>query len=222
MGNVTRLPGFGPNMKILHADDHPLFREGIRFFLELLDVNVVVHEASNFQAVMDKLALEGQIDLVLMDLGMPGMGELDGFFKIRRLYPNLPVTILSGSNDPKLVRTLIDGGARGYIPKLANGEELMVALRQVIDGQVYIPASLFIAGPDGQTVDHSHISALTERQVEILALLADGMPNKTIAAALGITEGTVKQHLKSLFQRLKAHNRTQAVRVARDAGLLND
>ena len=208
-------------MKILHADDHPLFREGIRFFLKLLDVDVVVLEASNFQAIMDRLSLESSFDLVLLDLAMPGMGEMDGFFKIRRQYPILPIAILSGNSDPKIIQALLDGGARGYIPKLANSEELMYALRKVVGGGVYTPKSLFAASSEDNS-EHAQSSPVTHRQADILALLADGMPNKSIADALGITEGTVKQHLKSLFKRLNVQNRTQAVRVAREMRLLGD
>src|SRR5262249_55407097 len=112
-------------MKILHADDHSLFREGLRFFVKLLDPQVVVLEASNIQAALDKLALEAPVDLIVLDLQMPGMSELDGFFAIHRRYPNLPIVVVSGLNDPRTIRALIDGGARGYIPKLASSEQLM-------------------------------------------------------------------------------------------------
>jgi DNA-binding NarL/FixJ family response regulator len=208
-------------MKILHADDHPLFREGIRFFLKLLDQDVVVLEASNYQMVLDRLALAPSFDLVLLDLVMPGMGELSGFFNLRRLYPDLPIAILSGGNDPKTIKALIDGGARGYIPKLASSDELMGALRKIVGGGVYIPKSLFVAGWEREA-DAAKESPVTPRQEAILSLVADGMSNKAIAGALGITEGTVKQHLKILFKRLAVHNRTEAARAARDLGLLSD
>jgi DNA-binding NarL/FixJ family response regulator len=206
-------------MKILHADDHPMFREGLRFFLKLLDANVVVLEASNIQAALDKLALEGPVDLVVLDLQMPGVSELDGFFTIHRRYPNLPIVIVSGLNDPRTIRALLDGGARGYIPKLASSEQLMDALRRVLKGEIYLPDALFI--PDSQAAATSGEAApLTARQMQILPLLAEGMPNKRIADALEVTEGTVKQHLKDLFKRLNTRNRTQAVKEARRLGLL--
>ena len=107
-------------MKILHADDHALFREGIKFFLKLLGDEVVVVEAGSFQALMDKLALESPFDLILLDLDMPGMGELEGYFSIRRLYPDQPIVVVSGSNNARTVRTVLDGGARGFIPKLGE------------------------------------------------------------------------------------------------------
>jgi DNA-binding NarL/FixJ family response regulator len=206
-------------MKILHADDHPMFREGLRFFLKLLDPQVTILEASHFQAALDKLALESPVDLMLLDLQMPGMSELEGFFALRRRYPVLPIVIVSGVNDTRILRTLLEGGARGYIPKFANSELLMAGLRKVLDGDVFIPDALFLPASKlgGAEAD---VSALTERQLQILPLLADGMPNKRIADALGVTEGTVKQHLKELFRRLNARNRTQAVNEARKLGLL--
>ena len=205
-------------MKILHADDHPMFREGVRFFLKLLDAQVVVLEASNIQGALDKLALEGPVDLVVLDLQMPGTSELDGFFTIHRRYPNVPIVIVSGLNDPRTIRALLDGGARGYIPKLASSEQLMDALRRVLRGEVYLPDALFI--PDSETAASEEAAALTARQLQILPLLAEGMPNKRIADALDVTEGTIKQHLKDLFRRLNASNRTQAVKEARRLGLL--
>ncbi|MEO8163935.1 MAG: response regulator transcription factor [Betaproteobacteria bacterium] len=208
-------------MKILHADDHSLFREGLGFFLKLLDSGVVPLEAGNFQATLDKLALEWPVDLLLLDLEMPGMSGLDGFHAIHKRYPQLPIAIVSGVSDMRLVRSLIDGGARGYIPKLASSERLMDALRRILRGEIYLPEELFVPGSSpGSHADKT--SPLTSRQHQILVLLAEGMPNKRIADSLGVTEGTIKQHLKDLFRRLGAANRTQAVRAARRLGLLQE
>jgi DNA-binding NarL/FixJ family response regulator len=205
-------------MKILHADDHPMFREGLRFFLQLLGPEVTVLEAGNLRAALDKLALEWPVDLMLLDLQMPGVSEIEGFLAIRRAYPTLPVVIVSGVNDPQIIRTLLDGGARGYIPKFTGSEQLMDALRRVLNGEVYVPDAMFL--PPSQAAGTGESAPLTSRQSQILPLLAEGLPNKRIADALGLTEGTVKQHLKDLFRRLNASNRTQAVREARRLGLL--
>ncbi|MBI3528423.1 MAG: response regulator transcription factor [Betaproteobacteria bacterium] len=206
-------------MKILHADDHSMFREGLGFFLRLLDAQVVPLEASNFRSTLDKLALESPVDLLLLDLEMPGMNGLEGFYAIRRRYPDLPIAIVSGVNDARVIHTLLDGGARGYIPKLAGSEQLMDALRRILQGEIYLPDALFIPASKSTAGDDKP-SPLTSRQQEILPLLAEGMPNKRIADMLGVTEGTIKQHLKELFRRLGARNRTQAVKEARRLGLL--
>jgi DNA-binding NarL/FixJ family response regulator len=205
-------------VKILHTDDHSMFREGLRFFLKLLDPQAMVLEASNIQGTLDKLALEWPVDLLVLDLQMPGTSELDGFFAIHRRYPSLPIVIVSGLSDPRTIRTLLDSGARGYIPKLASSEQLMDALRRVVRGEVYRPDALFI--PDPQVASSAETTPLTPRQSQILPLLAEGLPNKRIADTLGVTEGTVKQHMKELFRRLNASNRTQAVKEARRLGLL--
>ena len=207
-------------MKILHADDHALFREGIKFFLKLLDADAIVVEAGSYEALNDTLVLEAPIDLLVLDLEMPGMGELEGFLSLRRRHPKLPIVVLSGSNNTRTIKAILDGGARGYIPKLANSEELMLALRQVMSGNVYVPNLLF-ARPNDDDTKLPNAAVLTERQSDILVLMADGMSNKLIADALGITEGTVKQHLKVLYKRLDARNRTQAIRAAHRMGLLD-
>jgi DNA-binding NarL/FixJ family response regulator len=203
-------------MKILHADDHPLFREGIRFFLKLLDAQVTALEAGSLQATVDKLALEWPVDLLLLDLEMPGMNGGEGFFVLRRRYPQLSIAILSGLNDANVIRTLLDGGARGFIPKLAGSEQLLDALRRILSGEIYVPDAMLV-----RPAANENDELLTARQLEILPLLAEGLPNKQIAGLLGVTEGTVKQHLKDLFKRLSASNRTQAVKEARRLRLLD-
>ncbi len=208
-------------MKILHADDHPMFREGLRFFLKLLGPDVAVVEASNLQAALDKLALEWPVDLMLLDLEMPGTSGVDGFLAIRRRHPALKVVVVSGVTDTRIIRTLLDAGARGYIPKGVSSEQLLAALRRVLDGEIYLPESLFI--PAAQSAPGTaEDQALTARQLQLLPLIAEGLANKQIAHALGVTEGTVKQHLKELFRRLGTRNRTQAVAEARRLGLLRE
>jgi DNA-binding NarL/FixJ family response regulator len=206
-------------VKIVHADDHPIFREGLRFFLQLLDTSVVVVEASSFNAMADKLALEWPVDLLLLDLQMPGMDGVESLQWLRRRYPTLPVVIVSGVADTRTIRALLDAGARGYIPKFTGSEQLLDALRRVLRGEVYVPDVALLPAA-GLAVRGADASTLTDRQLQILPLLADGMPNKRIAQALGLTEGTIKQHLKDLFKRLNASNRTQAVNEARRQGLL--
>jgi len=206
-------------MKILHADDHPMFREGLRFFLKLLDPKVTLLEAGSFQSALDRMALEWPINLALIDLQMPGMSELDGFFTIRRRYPTLPVVILSGVSDARLLQTLLDAGARGYIPKFASSELLLEGLRRVLRGETFVPEHLHMPAAVTKNAEPDEVT-VTSRQLQILPLLEDGMSNKQIADALNIAEGTIKQHMKALFRRLHSRNRTQAVQEARRQGLL--
>ena len=133
----------------------------------------------------------------------------------------MPIAIVSGVNDVRIIRELLDGGARGYIPKLAGSEQLMDALRRVLKGEIYLPDALFISAQQ-HTASDANASPLTSRQQEILPLLAEGMLNKQIAKTLSVTEGTVKQHLKDLFRRLGVRNRMQAVKEAQRLGLLRD
>jgi DNA-binding NarL/FixJ family response regulator len=205
-------------MKILHADDHPLFREGIRFFLKVLDPQVTALEAGSLQAALDKLDLEWPVDLVLLDLEMPGMNGTEGFATLRRRFPALKIALLSGVTDASIIRPLLEAGARGFISKLAGSEVLLDALRRILKGEVYVPDSLLLRSAPAPG---SGAEPLTGRQLEILPLLAEGLPNKRIADTLGVTEGTVKQHLKDLFKRLGARNRTQAVKEARRLRLID-
>ncbi|MCG7521679.1 response regulator transcription factor [Ruegeria sp. Ofav3-42] len=207
-------------LRVLHADDHAMFREGILFFLRLIDESVVVTTASTYQSTLDQLAIGGPVDLLLLDLSMPGMAGLEGFFAIRQAHPDLTIAVLSGANDARTVQVVLDGGARGFIPKLASSEELLSALRRIVDGKTYAPEAMLSSRASSHHLGCGSVD-LTDRQIEILTLLADGMPNKMIARALGITEGTVKQHLKLLFRRLGVKNRVQAVQAARRLELLD-
>ena len=203
-------------IRIAVADDHPVVREGLVAMLETqADFEIVGTAATGLDVV--GLVASADPDVLLLDLEMPGMNLAEGFAAIRRRYPQLPIAIVSGVTDASLIRTLLDSGARGFIPKLAGSEQLLDALRRILAGEIYVPDALL--GRQAAAAKEAG-DALTARQLDILPLLAEGMPNKQIADALGVTEGTVKQHLKELFKRLSARNRTQAVQEARRLGLL--
>ena len=203
-------------MKILHADDHPMFREGVHFFLKLLDKEVTIVEVSSIQAALDQLALHEDIKLILLDIDMPGMAQLAGFHQIRQAYPKIPLVFLSAVEEPETIKMLIDQGAKGYILKSTSSEVLLSALRQVLEGGIYLPDAYYI---DVSHKNQTHAKyGLTTRQQEILKLMVEGLPNKLIADRLKITEGTVKNHIKAIFQILKVYNRTQAVLKAKEIG----
>jgi DNA-binding NarL/FixJ family response regulator len=212
---------------MLLADDHGLVREGLRWMLRgEADIDIVA-EASNGEELLDHLRDHpGKVDIVLLDLRMPGLGGLDALERLTP--PSAPATgpavvILSMHHEPFLVRRAIELGAAGYLLKSATREELLAALRQVASGNSYLQAE--VTGPlldqvAGRTPPAA-LPTLTPRQVEILRLVAAGKANKQVAAQLGIAEDTVKTLLKDVYARLRVGNRAAAVAKALQLGLID-
>ena len=221
-------------LRILIADDHVLFREGARHFLSQLDDNVEVIEAGGLDSALAKIDDPGGIDLILLDLTMPGMArggeKFDGLKAIREHAPAIPVVILTASESRSDVQQTLDRGAMGYIPKSANADVILNALKLVLAGEIYLPPSLVYSGAGlarpktawgGTTAIEGATSLppITRRQRDVLALLGQGKSNKVIADELGISEGTVKIHVGSILKALGATNRTQAALTAIEMGL---
>ena len=214
-------------MKFLVVDDHAVVREGLRSVLESLDDRVTVLEARSATEAYALVEQHADLDLVLLDLNLPGVEGYAAMQELHRRHHTLPVVILSGSEDTPSVVAALKMHALGFIPKSSPREVMLQALRLVLSGGVYIPPqALGLAGldgpgessnPDTKSIDKP---ALTDRQAEILGLIAQGKPNKLIARALNVTEGTVKIHLAAVFRALKVSNRTEAVIEARKFGLL--
>jgi DNA-binding NarL/FixJ family response regulator len=203
-------------VRILLADDHPLFREGIKPLLRKLDTHIEIIEAQDYPSAFAAAQRAGELDLALMDLYMPGMNERDGIVRFRAAFPDVPVIILSASEQAEDIQQLLDIGALGYITKSSPSEVILHALRLVLAGGVYLPPSL-LGGkslPETQDAVAAQKVALTLRQQEVLRELAQGKSNRQIAEALRITEGTVKIHLATIFRLLNVNNRTEAVLVA--------
>ena len=207
-------------MKILIADDHHLILEGVRSKLAELGDDVEIVAAMTVDAVLEALA-QASFDLLVMDLSMPGASGIDHVARVRERHPQLPVIVLSGAEDPAQMKELLVLGVRGYIPKAYSAGIMLSAVRLVLSGGVYVPPLLLEAGsgpspPPAQ--GHGSIDALrsllTERQVDVLRLLAQGKPNKRIARDLDISEGTVKIHLAAIFRALDVRNRVEAVVAA--------
>lgn len=203
-------------MRILLADDHPLFREGIKPLLHKLDDSIEIIEAKDYPSVFAAARRAGELDLALIDLYMPGMDEREGILRFRAAFPDVPVIILSASEQPEDIQHLLDIGALGYITKSSPGEVILHALRLVLAGGVYLPPSLLGGNEPAEMEDEitRQRVALTLRQQEVLRELAQGKSNRQIAEALRITEGTVKIHLATIFRLLDVNNRTEAVLVA--------
>jgi len=204
-------------LKVLLVDDHPLIRQALRAVLTELDENLEVFEAGN---CLDALALaesQPKLDLVLLDIHMPGASGLDCLDSFRERLPAVPVVVLSASEDPFDMTHAIDAGAMGFIPKSQSSQVMIGALRLVLAGGVYLPPEAIrrTSGvpPTGSVSRGASWRdiGLTERQAEVLTLLVQGKPNKLICRDLDLAEGTVKIHITAILKALKVTNRTQAV-----------
>lgn len=220
-------------MKFLVADDHHLIREGLRYALESVFNDLLIIEATDGSQVLEAIASHSDLDLILLDYFMPGT---DGFALVSGLCENhtsIPVIILSGSSDPVLMQRLLECGASGFISKTTDHEVIMDALRLVLAGGVYIPsdidppASLAETGMDGglytcrcvAPTGAEMLIQLTQRQHQVLRLMAEGRTNKDISRELSVSENTVKVHVTAVFKALCVSNRTQAVLMAQRLGL---
>ncbi|HCK18391.1 MAG TPA: DNA-binding response regulator [Thalassospira sp.] len=214
-------------MNILLADDHDLVRDGITSFLKLAAPEVEVAQAKDFAEALSVVDGEGNVDLTILDLNMPGMNGLSGLTVMRQKHPEIPVVILSGSVKRSDVLNALEHGASGYLPKTLSGKSLINALRLILSGEKYIPSALL--EDDGAQIRPGEIDLdglapdnplrqLTNREREVLGLLTKGLSNKEIAKQLTVREITVKVHLTGIFKKLGAANRTQAVKIAMQLG----
>ena len=210
-------------MDVLVVDDHTLFREGLKFLLRELDASLGIDEAGDCAAALGRVAAR-RYDLVLLDLNLPGLRGMDALAALRNAVPEVPTVVLSGEDDPQLVRSAIKAGAMGFIPKSSTREVLIQALRLVFAGGVYLPPAALdthAAAPPAQPPGAPAPArlGLTPRQMDVLRCVIQGKPNKSIARELDISEGTVKAHLSAVMQALNARNRTEAVYAAAKLGL---
>jgi DNA-binding NarL/FixJ family response regulator len=203
-------------MKTLLADDHPLMREGVRQVLSQLEPQVEIIDAHDYPSLFAQTALHADLDLALVDLNMPGFVGMQGITQYRNRFPDIPLVVLSASESAHDIRSALDAGALGYIPKAASSAVILAALQQVLAGNLYVPAGLgdshaglHMAPPVEPAVLQP--SGLTARQLEVARLLAQGCANKAIAGMLAMSEGTVKVHIAAIFRAFRVTNRTEAV-----------
>lgn len=206
-------------MYILVVDDHPLVRSSLHSVLNQLAERVVVLEASTAQEAFDILQQGLDFELVLLDLQLPDMGGVDALKQIRERFPTVPVAIISGVDDELSVRAAHDAGAAGFVHKSTSMQTLLNAVRLICAGGTHWPATGSIAKTSARARPTPAEFGMTERQAQVLALMARGKPNKLICDELGLSMGTVKIHVAAILKALNVDNRTQAVLAAQKLGI---
>lgn len=209
-------------MKILVVDDHPLIREALCNMLARLGETIEALEAGHCEEALRLADEHPSLDLILLDLGLPGRGGMEALEVLRKRHPSVPLVVVSANDDRETVIQALDRGAMGFIPKSSSGEVMLNALRLVFSGGVYLPHKVFM--PDHSVAESAtqeiyaeraclsvNDLGLTERQLQVLALIVQGKPNKLICRELGLAESTVKIHVTAILKALKVINRTQAV-----------
>ena len=212
-------------MKLLVVDDHPVLREGLATLLRQIGPDAAVLEAADAAEALKLVAEHADLDVVVLDIVMPGLDGLGAIAEFGRARPELPVIVLSSSEDAQTVRQALAQGALGYVPKSASRHTLLSAIRLVLSGELYVPALILneTSSPGTSPVrkePRAGALALTERQIEVLRLIGAGRTNMTIALELGLSEKTVKGHVAAIFRAMNVLNRTQAAAVARESGLI--
>jgi DNA-binding NarL/FixJ family response regulator len=223
----------GNDMRILIADDHRLIVEGVKLKLGELGPNTEFVIAMDMAELREALHAPeaSSLSLAMIDLAMPGVRGSEHLAEVVERLPDVPVIVLSGSEDPSLMKSLLAMGVQGFIPKAYSPDVMLSAVRLVLSGGVYVPplllqervdgavpppaAAATAAPPSPDSLEERLRKLLTERQIDVLRLLSQGKPNKLIARDLGISEGTVKIHLAAIFRALNVRNRVEAVVASR-------
>ena len=206
----------GPQYRLVIADDHPLFRGALREAVSGLLEHVDIAEAGTFNEVAELLDRSGDVDLILLDLTMPGVRGFSGLMYMRAQYPSVPVIVVSANDDPAAIRRCMEFGASGFIPKTLGVEAMRAAISRILSGGVWAPPDVDLtAGSDAETAAlMARMATLTPQQVRVLMMLSEGLLNKQIAYQLSVSEATVKAHVSAILQKLGVESRTQAVIAA--------
>lgn len=214
-----------PAYKILIADDHPLFREAISSVISSGFVGSEIIETADLDSALDITRDNDDLDLILLDLNMPGMHGLNGLISLRNEAPTIPVVIVSAEEDKQVVLQAITYGACGFITKSSPRAQMTEAIQQILNGNVYLPSDIIRTGKEssnrrsrheGNPISPELLSSLTRRQLLVLERMSKGESNKQIAYNLNIAETTVKAHVSAILRKLSVHNRVQAILSASD------
>ena len=216
-------------MRILIVDDHQLFIDGVRHILEKLDDDVEIIEANSADDAVRYIDQNGNLDLVLLDLNMPGMDGIAIITRTKARDVPLPIVVISSEDDIHKIEFALNAGAMGFIPKSSSSSELYQALLMIKQGEIYIPNALQERMSErrprkqaqNEEDSNGYASLLTKRQQEILELMDRGYSNKQLSTALYISENTIKVHVSAIFKALGVNSRTQCIQIARQKGLID-
>jgi DNA-binding NarL/FixJ family response regulator len=222
-------------LQVLLADDHALFRDGMRYVLQQLSEQVDIICAGDFAETLRQAENNPGIDLALLDLHMPGSDGVSSIRVFHDRFPALPLVVVSGSDQQSEIEWVMEYGAMGFISKTSSGKAMVNALRIVLDGGIYFPPQLltqssaearsFMPKPATEAAEDrnnpNNKFGLTKRQLETLQYLAEGLSNKEIAGKMNLAEGTIKVHVAAAFQILQVNSRMDAVRKAQKLGLIS-
>lgn len=209
-------------MKVILADDHALFRDGFALLLKqhIPEAECVI--AQTFDEALARLDDAGEVDLLLLDLGMPGMQGVKSIETVQARHAGLPIVILSAEEARQTMEALLAAGVAGFIPKASSAAVMVSAIRLILAGGVYVPPQVVAAGePVRRPAVAVGAMHLTQRQHEVLRLLAKGLPNKLICRELDMSEGTLKTHVNAIYRVLNVINRTEAALEAKRLGIVD-
>ena len=209
---------------VIVADDHPLFRTAIKEAMRASHGETTFLEANSFETLQELVDINPDVDLVLLDLHMPGISGFAGLVYLCKCYPSIPVVIISANEDPVVIQRALDHGAAGFIPKSSNIQTITKAINDILMGEIWAPVSEQQNLP-GRNVSElvlaERMAQLTPQQFKVLMMVSQGLLNKQIAYDLGISEATVKAHVTAIMNKLEVSNRTQAVLAASKLDVLN-
>ncbi len=199
---------------IVIADDHPLFRNALFQSVHMAISGANLLEADSLDSLLLLLEKESDVDLLLLDLKMPGANGMSGLIHLRQQYSELPIVVISASEEPSIVKQVHRHGAFGFIPKSSDMRELLAALNQILEGEPFFPDDIDSWEDEALSETEAleeKIATLTPQQNKVLRMLNDGLLNKQIAYELNVSEATIKAHMTAIFRKLEVKNRTQAV-----------
>ena len=220
-------------MDILLIDDHHIFRDGLKLLLQQQDSNWVTHAAADAAEARQAVNSGIDFDLILLDYNLPDGNGLDLLREIKSIVPATPVALLSAHEDPQLIQATLAAGASGFITKSSSSEVMLSALQLIFSGGVYVPPAILVQNFSSEANTQTNSSSqsaekaptsneyhLTERQLEVLQEMTKGLANKEIARELNMSPSTVKAHIAAILREFDVNNRTQAVALAQEKGLV--